>query len=223
MASLASEQQEVRQTSSLAIAALAKIEIPKGWNVINVLYNTSHHENKNYRITSLLTFKNIIDFMGTRLKQEEINIILGAFTNNMELNLNQQVIHQAVQGIYFIIPFIEKNFNNESQREYIINSLNIIMDINYIQQSGLDENIQKDVLITYIQIMKYYTKNMVKSFSKIAEISFRYFHNTNQTLSALSLQICYTICEAEQEQKENLITSGYQNTLNNGIIRIIQE
>ena len=81
--------------------------------------------------------------MGKKLKQDEINMILGAFTDNMELNLNHQVIHQAVQGIYNIIPFIENNFNNESQREYIINSLNKIMDINYIQQSGLDEIIQK--------------------------------------------------------------------------------
>ena len=223
MASLASEQQEVRKSSSLAIAALAKIEIPKGWNVINVLYNTSHHENKNYRITSLLTFKNIIDFLGKKLKQDEINMILGAFTDNMELNLNHQVIHQAVQGIYNIIPFIENNFNNESQREYIINSLNKIMDINYIQQSGLDEIIQKDVLITYIHIMKYYTKYMVKSFSKTAEISFRYFHHKNQDLSALSIEIWNTICDEEQNQKENLITSAYQDTLNNGIIRIIQE
>ena len=34
MGSLASEKQEIRQASSLAIAALAKIELPKGWNVI---------------------------------------------------------------------------------------------------------------------------------------------------------------------------------------------
>ena len=223
MESLASEEQEVRQSSSLAIAALAKVEIPKGWNVINVLYNTSNHENANYRITSLLTFTNIVDFMGARLKQDEINIILGAYTNNMDLKLHQKILYQAVHGIYNIIPFIEKNFNNEAQREFIINSLNNIMDINYIKQSGLDENVQKEILITYIQIMKYYTINMTKSFSKIAEISFRYFHNNNQVLSALSLEIWCTICDKEQECKTNLITSNYQDTLNNGIIRIIQE
>ena len=223
MESLASEEQEVRQSSSLAIAALAKVEIPKGWNVINVLYNTSNHENANYRITSLLTFTNIVDFMGARLKQDEINIILGAYTNNMDLKLHQKVLYQAVHGIYNIIPFVEKNFNNEAQREFIINSLNNIMDINYIKQSGLDENVQKEILITYIQIMKYYTINMTKSFSKIAEISFRYFHNNNQVLSALSLEIWCTICDKEQECKTNLITSNYQDTLNNGIIRIIQE
>ena len=39
----------------------------------------------------------------------------------------------------------------------------------------------------------------------------------------MSIEIWNTICDEEQNQKENLITSAYQDTLNNGIIRIIQE
>ena len=223
MASLASEKQDIRQTSSLAIAALAKIEVSKGWKVIDVLYNTSHHENDNYRITSLLTFTNIIDFMGFKLTQEEINLILGAFTNNMDLKLNQKIIHQSVLGIFNIIPFIEKNFKNEAQRNYIVNSLNNIMDINYINKVNLKEEVQRDVLKTYRSIMKYYTKYMTNNFAQMAEISLRYFHNKNQILSTLSIEIWCTICDIEQEYKTNFITSKYQDTLNNGIIRIIQE
>ena len=223
MASLASEKQDIRQTSSLAIAALAKIEIPKGWKVIEVLYNTSNHENDNYRITSLITLKNIIDFMGFRLKQEEINLILAGFTNNMDLKLDQKIIQQSVLGLYYIIPFIEKNFKNEAQRNFIINSLNNVMDINYINQVSLNEEVQSTILKTYINIMKYYTKYMINNFNKIAEISFRYFHNKNQLLATLSIEIWCTICDIEKEYNNNLITSNYQDTLNNGIIRIIQE
>jgi len=223
MASLASEKHEVRQTSSLAIAALAKIEIPKGWNVIQVLFNTSHHENDNYRITSLLTLKNIIDFMGYRLKTEEINMILSAFSDNLDPKLNQNVIHYGVVGINSIIPFIETNFKVEAQRNFIINSLNNLMDINYINQVSLHEDIQKDILKTYINIMKCYTQFMIHSFSKTAEITFRYFHNKDDVISCLSMEIWCTICDTEQELNKNLITSNYQDTLNDGIIRLIQE
>ena len=226
MASLASEKQDIRQTSSLAIAAMARIEIPKGWKVIEVLYNTSHNENDNYRITSLITFKNIVDFMGVRLKQEEISIILGAFIDNMDIKLKQDVINQAVLGISSVIPLIEINFQNEKQREYILNSLNNLMDANYINQSRFNlntENIQKNVLITYIKIIKNFAKYIINSFNKIADITIRYFNCNNQILSTLSIEVWCTLCESELELNKNILTSNYQDTLNDNIIRIIQE
>ena len=223
MGSLASEKQEIRQTCSLAIAALARIEIPKGWKVIEVLFNTSHHENDNYRITSLLTFKNIMDFMGFRLGQEEINIILGAFTDNMDLKLSQKVLQNSVFEFQFIIPYIENNFKNDKQREYIIDSLINILNINYIKQVSLNEIIQKHILIIFIEIMKHYTKYMYKSFSKIAETSLRYFHNNNEELSTLAIEIWCTLCDSEMNLKNNILSSNYQDTLSDSIIRIIQE
>ena len=223
MGSLASEKHEIRQACSLAISALARIEIPKGWKVIEVLYNTSHHENDNYRITSLITFKNIMDFMKYNLKQEEINVILGAFTDNMDLKLNQSVIYQATLEFQYIIPYIEKNFKNDQQRDYIIDSLNNLLNINYIQQVGLNEAIQKNILVDYIEILKNYTKYMQKSFNKIAETTLRYFHCNNQELAGLSVEVWITLCDGELELKSNFITSNYQDTLSQSLIRIFQE
>ena len=221
MGSLASEKQEIRQTCSLAIAALGRIEIPKGWNVIEVLFNTSHHENDNYRITSLLTFKNIMDFMGFRLGQEEINKILAAFTDNMDIKLSQNVLQNSVFQFQFIIPYIENNFKNDTQRDYIIDSLNNIL--NNIKQVSINESIQKNILIIFIEIMKHYTKYMYKSFSKIAETSLRYFHNNNEELSTLAIEIWCTLCDSEMILKNNILSSNYQDTLSDSIIRIIQE
>ena len=223
MGSLASEKQEIRQASSLAIAALAKIELPKGWNVIEVLSNTSHHENNNYRITSLITFKNIVDFMKSNLKQEDINTILCSFMDNMDLKLNQSVIYQATYEFQYIIPYIENNFKNEKQREYIINSLNDLLNMNYIQQVALNETIQKCILIDFIEILRHYTKYIQKSFNKIAETTFRYFHCNNEGLAALSVEIWSTLCDGELELKTNFITSNYQDTLAQSLIRIFQE
>ena len=223
MGSLASENRNISKTCSLAIAALAKVEIPKGWKVIDVLYNTAHHDNENYRITSLFTLGNILDFLGAKLKQEEINYILGALTNNMDIKLNPKIIETAIGAFKNIIKYIENNFKNEKQRDYIINTLDNIMNINYINQIGLNENVQKDILITFIDIMKYYTIYMQKSFSKIAEISFRYIHCNNQLLSTLAIEIWCTVCDSELLIKSNILTPNYQDTLNNSIIRIIQE
>lgn len=226
MGSLASELQDVRQTSSLAIAAMAIIEIPKGWEVVQILYNASLNQNNNFRITSLLTLKNIVEFMGFRLKPENIALILAALVANLDTQLNLEVINQAILGLFSIIPLIENIFQNEKQREYIINSLNNLMDINFINKAGLNttiENIQKNILMTYIQIMKYFTKYIGKSFSKIANITLRYFTCNNQTLSTLSIEVWCTLCEDELMNKNNKITSNYQDILNDYIIRIIQE
>jgi hypothetical protein len=150
-------------------------------------------------------------------------MILSAFSDNLDPKLNQNVIHYGVVGIYSIIPFIENNFKIEAQRNFIINSLNNLMDINYINQVCLHKDIQKDILKTYIHIMKYYTEYMIPCFSKTAEITFRYFHDKDDVITCLSMEVWCTICDTEQELNKNLITSNYQDSLNDGIIRFIQE
>ena len=81
------------------------------------------------RITSLFTLGNILDFLGAKLKQEEINYILGALTNNMDIKLNPIIIETAIGAFKNIIKYIENNFKNEKQRDYIINTLDNIMNI----------------------------------------------------------------------------------------------
>ena len=83
LGSLASELDDTKKTCSLAIAALAKVEIPKGWNIIEVICNAAIHQNINYKITSLITLQNILDFIGKNLKVHEKQRILGVLTTDM--------------------------------------------------------------------------------------------------------------------------------------------
>ena len=223
MGSLASELQDTRNTCSLAIAALAKIEMEKGWKVIDVLFSASHHENINYRITSIITFKNMIDLIGHGLKQDQLNNILGALTDNMDLKLKQDVIYQANLGFNNIINFIENNIKNEKQRNYIIDTLVNLLEPNYISQVNLGENIQKIILINLIEIMRQYSQYMENSFSRIAEMTFRMFHGINKELAALAMELWCTLCDYEINIKNNIITSKYQDSLTQSIIRILQE
>ena len=92
----------------------------------------------------------MIDLIGHGLKQDQLNNILGALTDNMDLKLKQDVIYQANLGFNNIINFIENNIKNEKQRNYIIDTLVNLLEPNYISQVNLGENIQKIILINLI-------------------------------------------------------------------------
>ena len=141
---LASEKDEKKKTCSIAIAIIAKVEIQKGWNIIEIICNASFHQNINYKITSLITLRNIIDFLGKEnLKSQEKQKILGSLTANMSTNEPVQVINEAINGFIMIIPFIEENFQDENQKNFMINSLLNILEPNYINKVSINEEIQK--------------------------------------------------------------------------------
>ena len=220
---LASEKDDIKKTCSIAIAAIAKVEIPNGWNIINVICNTALHQNINYKITSLKTLQNIIDFIDKNLKKNEKQQILLSLTTNMAINENSQVIDEAVLGFTKIIPFIEDNFKNENEKNFMINSLLNILEPDNIIKIYPNENIQKDILICFIEICRNYTIYLQDIFINISKMIFRYFNCTNNILSTLAIELWTTVADYENEIKKNIITSKYQDIFYEYIIRIIKE
>lgn len=222
LGSLASELDDTKKTCSLAIAALAKVEIPKGWNIIEVICNAAIHQNINYKITSLITLQNILDFIGKNLKVHEKQRILGVLTTDMSINEPVQVINEAIIGYYKILLFIEENFQNEKERNFMLNLLLNLLEPNYINKVNLSEEIQKNILIVFIEIVKNYAFHIQNDFLKIANMTFRYFNCNIKILSVLSIELWSTLCDEEQMIKKNIISSNYQDTLNECILRVIQ-
>ena len=222
LGSLASEKNAIKKGCSLAIAGMAKIEIPKGWNIIEVLCKAAIHENINYKITALITIQNIIDFMGNKLKKHEKQQILGSLTTDLSTNEKLEVINEAIIGYYKIIPFIEENFKNGKERNFMINLLINLLEPNYINRVNLNEIIQKNILITLIYIAKYYTLYLQNDFTNIANMSFRYFNCNNKILSTTSIELWSTVLDTEIDLKNNMISSNFQDNLNDSILRVIQ-
>ena len=223
LGSLASENDETKRTCSMAIASLAKVEIPKGWNIIEIICNASGHQNINYKMTALITLQNIIDYLGNeKLKDDEIKKILLSLTTNMSTNMPTQIINQAIIGFTKIIPIIDKFFANEGERNFMINLLLELLEPNYINKVNLNESIQKNILICVTDIVKYYASYLQYSFSKIADMSFRYFTCNNQLLSTFAIELWCTICDEEEKNKKIIITSNYEDSLVDCILRVIQ-
>ena len=218
---LASENNEKKKTCSIAIAAIATIEINLGWNIIEIICNASFNENINYKITSLITLKNMIDFMGKNLKKEEKQKILGSLTTNMSINEPVQVINEAINAFEKIIPFIEDNFKEENQRNFMIKLLLDILDPNYINKVSLSELMQKNILIDFIEIIKKYCFYLQNIFENIAKMTFRYFNCNNNLLSSLSIELWSTLTDYEIKIKKNIISIDYQDILSENIINSI--
>ena len=222
LGNLASEKNEIKKTCSLAIAAMAKVEIPKGWNIVEIICKTAIHENINYKITSLITIQNLLDFIGNKLKPHEKQQILCSLTTDMSINEHVDVISEAVKGYMKIVPFIEDNFKNEKERIFMINLLLNIIEPNYINKVSLNEKIQENILICFSDIIKYYALYLQNNFLDIANMSFRYFNHCNKSLSNFAVEMWSTVCEAEEQLKNNIISSNYQDNLNDSILRLIQ-
>ena len=190
LGSLASENDDTKRTCSMAIAALAKIEIPKGWNIIEIICNASTHQNINYKITSLITLQNIIDYLGNeKLQSHEKQQILLSLTTNMSKDIPVQVINQAIIGFNKIIPFIEDYFKNEKERTFMINLLLDLLDPNYISKVSLDKILQTNILICMIDIVKLYALYLQNNFTNIANMTFRYFNCNDKSLSTFSIEL----------------------------------
>ena len=221
---LASEKDSKKKACSFGIAAIATIEILKGWNIIEIICNAAVHQNVNYRITSLKTIQNILDFFGNdKLKPHEKQQILCSLTTDMSINEPTQVIREAILGYKLIIPFIETTIKNEKERNFIIGLLLNLLDPNYINKVSLSEEIQKEILMCFIEMTKKYSLYLQNNFSNIANMTFQYFNCNNMVLSTLSIEIWTTISDYETEIKKNIISSNYIDTLNESIIRAVQE
>ena len=222
LGNLASEKNDIKKTCSLAIAAMAKVEISKGWNIIEIISKTAIHENINYKITSLITIQNLLDFIGNKLKPHEKQQLLCSLTTDMSTNEHVEVINEAIKGYMKIIPFIEDNFKNEKERIFMINLLLNILEPNYINKVSLNEKVQENILMCFTDIIKYYALYLQNNFLEIANMSFRYFNHCNKSLSTLSVELWTTVSDAEDELKKNIISSNYQDNLNDSILRLIQ-
>ena len=223
LSNLASEKSQIKKTCSLTIAAMAKVEIPKGWDIIDVICKASVHENINYKITSLKTLQNILDFIGNDiLKPYDKQSILGALTSNMSTNESVEVINEAIIGFSKIIPFVEDNFKNEKERVFMINLLLQLLNPSFVSKVSLSENIQKNILICLTDIIKYYAFHITNNFSDIANMSFYYFNCKNILLSTLAIELWATVCDEEIKMDKKFITDNYQDNLNDSIIRVIQ-
>ena len=222
LGNLASEKEDIRRACSLSIAAMANIEYPKGWDIINIICNAAVHQNINYKITSLITLQNLLDFIGKgELKVQDKQKILCTLTTNLSTNEPTQVINEAILGYDKIIPFIEDNFKNINERDFMINLLLNLLDPNYINKVSLNEIIQKNILICFIKIIENYYIYICSNFSGIANMSFLYFNCNNKSLSTISIELWSTVCDTEIKLKENKISVNYQDQLNDSILRIV--
>ena len=217
---LASEKDDIKKTCSIAIAIMAKTEIQNGWNIIDVICNTALDQNINYKITSLKTLQNMIDFIENNFKSNEKQQILLSLTANMNINENLQVIDEAIIGFTKIIPYIGDNFKNEKEKNFMIDSLLNLIESYNINKLG---NIQKNILICFIEIVRYYTLYLQDNFVNISKMIFRYFNCKDNVLSTLSIEIWTTVADYENEIKKNIITSKYQDILSEYILKIIEE
>lgn len=118
---LGSEAKDIRRGAATSVAAIAKIDLPRGeWpNLINTLVNASQYNNINFKIASILTAGYICQEIEPSLlsSNDRINIFNLIFTNLPFGNITDlELILQTLNALSQFIPFLEPNMKDANFR-----------------------------------------------------------------------------------------------------------
>lgn len=124
LGSLASEDKNIRLSASQAVSSIVKLDLPqKRWQgIIEILVTNATNENLAFKEASLTTLGYVCDGLDpAHLSTSEVDSILTAIAVSMtatETNLEIKTI--AFKSFKNSIKFAKKNFEIQSEREYIL-------------------------------------------------------------------------------------------------------
>jgi importin subunit beta-1 len=122
-----------------------------------------------------------------------MNLVLSALLTNINENNPIDLIRMAVKAFARAAPITNRNFQDQAQREYIMNALFIATKMNdedtleYLMQSFVDiARVNYDYLEDYLQ--------------QLGEMTFELISSDKEKVATLSIEFWTSICEVEIER-----------------------
>jgi len=123
---LGSNHKEVRKGSAQAVAAIAKLELPKkAWNaLIKVLLKALEQQKLEFRLSSLETLSYITEDADPGvLSMEDIDGIFMSVIQIINIDQVKEVQELAISCIHHLIKFSAKNFGIQDETKNILNAI----------------------------------------------------------------------------------------------------
>lgn len=126
LATLASDNKEIRKSASFVIASICKIDQPidKNWfELIPSLTQNCFHSNINLRFAAIQTLGDVCQEISQKgIDSKSVNSIFNALIQNLVLpENNKEIIESSLESMFHVIKFAEKNITNEVK--IIINNI----------------------------------------------------------------------------------------------------
>ena len=200
---LASTSHEIRCATSLVIASICKIEVPKGnWNqIFDILSSTAQHTNDNYKKSSIITIGYIAqDLKRSDLNQDQINKLLFALTRNLDVNNNIEVFKCAITSFRYFLPFAKQNFQKIDEREILVRKI-----IELLSYNNLRDDLIEGLLKCLVEMASLYHSALNDKMSIIT--------NPNKEISIQAIEFWNALCKEELNENVLYVSNLYQDDL----------
>ena len=164
LSTLNSNDIDVRKAAALTVAAICKIEIPKGqWlNIFDVLINTSQNNNINVQLSSLKALEYIFEEInkGEIPNQTIANLLNTYYSLLNKDNINPELIINILSSIHKFLPFISDFINEPNSKLQFYDLIEKFV-------RNTDENVRRKTLQIFIDICKIYYDSLDNYLEKI--------------------------------------------------------
>jgi importin subunit beta-1 len=190
LAGLASEDRDISKGVGIAIAGICKIELPKQqWNeIFPNLIRTSQNENINIQLTSVITLGFIFTEIGINdINDDTIANLLNSFytlLNNDNLDVNLHI--QSLKALCNFLPFIGNIISNQNQK-------NIFLDLVYKSVINANENIRKEALEIFLELIRQYYESFDDYYEKLVYFTTNIMKNDIEGNKIYAYEIWCTI------------------------------
>ena len=193
LSTLASSNQTVRKATALAIAGLAKIDVPnKQWDDIFSLLSSATGNNQVYiQNTAVIALTYILQEIQYKdIKIEDLNSILNGFFNILNDSKDENLLFDTLSGTAVLIPYLKQIFEVETNRRNFLSKL-----FSYLTHPS--ERIRKNTMLVVIDFVKFYYDYLHACFANLLEISKTLLENDSFENKIVCYQIWLQICDIE--------------------------
>ena len=212
LSTLISPDIDIKKAAGLCISGICKVELPNNqWNnIFENLINAAQNENKDIKITALLTLGYIYEEIPLNvINSDTITKLVNMYYNilsqiyDKENDKDMALITQCLGSIKRFVPFLEDIISNDNSRLVFFNMIKTYMLHSNEEIRSLSIRIFNDLLGCYYRFFQNYIDTLF-------EVLFQIIEKDNEANKKYAFDLIYTIAEIET----NLINLRYNTTSN---------
>ncbi|CAG9331027.1 unnamed protein product [Blepharisma stoltei] len=223
LASLASQDRDVRKATSQAVSAIAKQDIPKGkWNeVISIMVNNASHTNSCYKQAALDTLGYICEELDpSAVSVQQADSILTAIAANLA-GEELSVRCVALQALTSSLTFYKSNIKNDHERQ-------ILLRLIFLNATHTSENVKILALRVLCEIAINFYECLEPNLMELGTVTYQAIQSEIPNISILGIEFWNLIADCEKEKLENdenplgFITTAAQSLANLLIPKLLE-
>lgn len=210
LSTLISPDIDIKKAAALCISGICKVELPNNqWtNIFDNLINAAQNDNKDIKITALITLGDIYEEIPLNLiNNDTITKLINMYYNTLsqiyekDNNKDMVLISNCLKSIKKFVPFLENILSNDNSRLVFFNMIKTYMLHSNEEIRSLSIRIFVDLIGCYYRYFENYIDTLF-------EVLFQIIEKDTETNKKYAFDFIYTMADIEI----NLLKLKYNTT-----------